>query len=73
MKAALFVPRQVRETLQTSYYLPARTLAEKAETLVDFSSKEEEVEKFMVGIYKKQTNQRKEIVRKKFSHGVLDK
>ena len=36
MKAALFVPRQVRETLQTSYYLPAKTLAEKAKTLIDF-------------------------------------
>ena len=42
---------QVRETLQTSYYLQAKTLAEKAKTLMDFSSKEEEIEKSMVGIY----------------------
>ena len=59
MKAALFIPRQVRETLQTSYYLPAKTLAEKAKTLMDFSSKEEEMEKSMVGIYEKETNHRK--------------
>ena len=69
IKAALLVqlPRKIRKTLKTLYYLPSTELAESAEELMDFPPKKDKAEQKKVSINETQTNHKKEIVNKKLS------